>query len=186
MRQMANETTAAAEALRERSDGVASAGRTSWLLCRAGSHLCAIPLAQVIEIMRHLPIETIAGAPPFVRGLCVIRGAVVPVIDSGLLLGEVATDAARLVAIRTGSRTAALAVDLVLGIHALADDVRNALPPLMRNAASETIAAVGTLDAELLFFLRTTLSVPEDLPIAPAGGYSVTCYNIGTNRFSCF
>lgn len=30
------------------------------------------------------------------------------------------------------------------------------------------------------------LSVPEDLPIAPAGGYSVTCYNIGTNRFSCF
>jgi hypothetical protein len=30
------------------------------------------------------------------------------------------------------------------------------------------------------------LSVPEDLPIAPADGYSVTCYNIGINRFSCF
>jgi hypothetical protein len=30
------------------------------------------------------------------------------------------------------------------------------------------------------------LRVPEDLPIAPADGYSVTCYNIGINRFSCF
>jgi hypothetical protein len=27
---------------------------------------------------------------------------------------------------------------------------------------------------------------PEHLPIAPADGYSVTCYNIGINRFSCF
>ena len=163
MRQMANETTAAAEALCERSDSMATGGRASWVLCRAGSHLCAIPLAQVIEVMRRLPIEMVAGAPSFMRGLCVMRGNVVPVIDAGLLLGETATGAERLLAIRTGSRTVALAVDLVIGIHTFTDDVRGAMPPLMRDAASEAIAAIGTLDAELLFFLRTTLSVPEEL-----------------------
>ena len=30
------------------------------------------------------------------------------------------------------------------------------------------------------------LSAPEDLAIAPADGYSVTCYYIGINRYSCF
>jgi purine-binding chemotaxis protein CheW len=160
MRQLANEVTGPR---RGSSGDEAASARTSWLLCRAGSHLCAIPLAYVIEVMRQLSIETVAGAPPFVLGLSVVRGAVVPVIDAGLLLGEAATAARRLVAIRSGSRTVMLAVDLVLGVRTFADDVRNALPPLLRNAAGETIAAIGTLDAELLFFLRTSLSVPDEL-----------------------
>ena len=151
MQQVANEAAATATA------------PASWLLCRAGSHLCAIPLVHVKEVMRGLPIEPVGGAPAFMRGLSVIRGTVVPVVDAGLLLGETATEAGRLLTIWTGSRTVALAVDMVLGIRAFADDVRSAMPPLMRDAAGETIAAIGTLDAELLFFLRTTLRVPDEL-----------------------
>jgi purine-binding chemotaxis protein CheW len=138
-------------------------GRTSWLLCRAGTHLCAIPLEHVIEIMRVLPIEVIAGAPPYVRGLSIIRGSAVPVVDAGLLLGDHATKSERLVAIRSGSRTIALATDAVLGIRAIGAQALHDLPPLLRDAASETIAAIGTLDAELLFFLRAARIVPEDL-----------------------
>jgi purine-binding chemotaxis protein CheW len=137
--------------------------RTSWLLCRAGTHLCAIPLEHVIEILRVLPIDAIAGAPRYVRGLCIIRGAAVPVVDIGLLIGDQATKSERLVTIRTGSRAIALAAETVVGIRAIGTETFNALPPLLRDAASETIAAVGTLDAELLFFLRTTLSVPQEL-----------------------
>jgi hypothetical protein len=37
------------------------------------------------------------------------------------------------------------------------------LPPLLRDAAVEAVAAIGTLDAELLLFLRTARIVPEDL-----------------------
>jgi purine-binding chemotaxis protein CheW len=158
-----DEIAAAAEPQRGRLGDAALVARTSWLLCRAGTHLCAIALAQVIEVMRALPIEAVAGAPSFIRGLCVIRGNALPVIDAGLLLGEGATAAHRLLTIRSGRRTVALAVDTVLGVHALGDDTRNALPPLMRNAAREAVAAIGTLDAELLFFLRATLSVPDEL-----------------------
>jgi purine-binding chemotaxis protein CheW len=137
--------------------------RTSWLLCRAGTHLCAIPLEHVIEVMRLLPIAAVAGTPPYVRGLCIIRGAPVPVIDTGLLVGNQATAPERLVTIRTGGRTVALAAQAVLGIWAVDAGMFNALPPLLRDAASETIAAIGTRDAELLFFLRTTLVVPPEL-----------------------
>jgi purine-binding chemotaxis protein CheW len=139
------------------------AGRQCWLLCRAGAHLCAMPLDQVIEIMRMLPIEAVSGAPPYVRGLCIIRGTPVPVVDAGLLVGEQATRSARLVTIRAGSRTIALATETVLGVRAIGSEAFDLLPPLLRDAASETITAIGILDAELLFFLRTARMVPADL-----------------------
>lgn len=137
--------------------------RTSWLLCRAGTHLCAVPIEHVIEIMRVLPIEAISGAPSYVRGLCIMRGAPVPVVDTGLLVGDQPTRSGRLVAIRAGSRTIAFLVETVESIRAIGPEALNHLPPLLRDAATAAIAAIGTLDAELLLFLRTTRVVPDDL-----------------------
>ena len=146
-------------------DDVGAAPEASWLLCRAGAHRYAIPIAHVIETMRVLPIEPIAGAPSYVRGLCVIRGAPVPVVDSGLLLGDQPTGAGRLVAVRAGSRTVALAVETVEGIRTIRPEAFSHLPPLLRDAA--TIAAVGILDAELVLFLRAARIVPDDLRVGP-------------------
>jgi purine-binding chemotaxis protein CheW len=122
-----------------------------------------MPLQHVVEIMRMLPIEQLSGAPHYVRGLCVIRGSPVPVVDTGLLIGEHATRPERLVAVRIGGRSVALAVEAVVSIRAIGVELSDQLPPLLRDAASETVAAIGTLDAELLFFLRTARIVPEDL-----------------------
>src|SRR5580704_10406648 len=99
--------------------GAAAAPRTSWLICRAGIHRCALPLEHVIEIMRALPIEAVAGAPAYVRGLCIIRGAAVPVLDTGLLVGAEASPCRRLIAVRAGGRTVALTAETVLGIWAI-------------------------------------------------------------------
>jgi purine-binding chemotaxis protein CheW len=159
---MASNTSAAGDGveLSEAStDRLHEIGR-SFLLCRAGSNFCALPLDRVAEIMRALPIEAVAGAPRYVCGLSIIRGAPAPIVDIGLLLGEQPTRAERLVAIRVGNRTVALAVDAVLGIRTIAEACE--LPPLLREA-SEAIAAIGTLDSALLFFLRTARVVPEDL-----------------------
>lgn len=138
-------------------------GLATWLICRAGTHLCAMPLQQVIEVMRMLPIEQLSGAPHYVRGLCIIRGSPVPVIDTAALIGEQATRAERLVVIRTGNRTAALAVVAVIGIRAIAANASGPLPPLLKDAATEIVAAIGILDAELLFFLQATRMVSQDL-----------------------
>jgi purine-binding chemotaxis protein CheW len=161
----ATETTS--QAARGRSaataNGSDAAGRASWLICRAGTHLCAMPLERVVEIMRLLPIEAVSGAPRYVRGMCIIRGSPVPVVDTGLLLCDQAIRSERLVTIRAGSRIIAFAAETVLGIREIGAEASKGLPPLLRDAATETIAAIGTLDAELLFFLRTARIVPEEL-----------------------
>ena len=36
---------------------------------------CAFPLAEVIEIMRPLPVEQLANAPDWIQGVARIRGA---------------------------------------------------------------------------------------------------------------
>lgn len=136
---------------------------SSGLLCRAGSALAALPVEQVIEIMRALPLEPIAGAPAAVLGLSVIRGAPTPVVDVGRMVGGAATQATRLVTVDVAGRSVALAMTDVIGISAIAAAAFAQLPPLLQNAAEDAVAAVGTLDSELLVFLRASRLVPDDV-----------------------
>jgi purine-binding chemotaxis protein CheW len=135
----------------------------SWLLCRNGAVLAALPIENVVESMRALPMVQVAGAPPYVLGLSIIRGAPVPVVDIGLIVNGAPGRAARLVTVRTAGRSIALAMDEVIGIAAVAADAVAKLPPLLHDAAAETIAGLGAADAELLVFLRTGRLVPEDV-----------------------
>lgn len=134
---------------------------TSTLLCRVGDLLCALPLAHVREVMRPLPVEALAGVPACVRGLAVIRGAPVPVVDAAVLLSETASQPTRFITLNTGGRHVALAVDAVVGIRDVAATVFAELPPLVRAGVSDAIDVVGTLDAELLVILNVARVVPD-------------------------
>jgi purine-binding chemotaxis protein CheW len=132
-----------------------------WLFCRAGSHLFALPVSHVVETMRMLPIESLAGAPPVVRGLCIIRGAPTPVVDPALMLNDRSAQCERLVTVRTGKRTIAFATEAVLGVRTIAAHELEQLPPLLSNV--QTIAAMRALDGELVFFLQIARVVPDDV-----------------------
>jgi purine-binding chemotaxis protein CheW len=136
--------------------------RPDRLLCRTGTHLWALPLRQVVEVMRALPIVPVSGGPPYVVGLSIIRGAALPVVDIGMMISGEATRIERMVAVRTGDRTVALAAEAVPGIWTAEKQKLGRLPPLLRDVASDVISAIGTLDAELLFLLRDTSIVSED------------------------
>lgn len=125
--------------------------------------LCALPIECLVETMRPLPIEQVAGAPPYVRGVSIIRGVPVPVVDIGLIVGGGLTDSARLVTLRVAGRTIALAVDAVVGVTAIAADAFGQLPPLLQNAATDTIAAIGAIDEKFLVLLRAGRIVPDDV-----------------------
>ncbi len=134
------------------------------LLCRAGAYLCALPLAHVGETMRPLPIEPLAGTPDFVRGVAIIRGTPTPVIDAARLTGDTrSTAATRFVTLKVGERRAALAVDAVLGVRDLGLAEASPLAPLFSHAAGEIVAAMGTLDRELLLVLEAARIVPESV-----------------------
>jgi purine-binding chemotaxis protein CheW len=133
------------------------------LLCRAEARWCALPLRHVVETMRPLPLSPIPGAPPFVAGLAIIRGAAVPVVDLARLLGAVDTEPKRFVSMTTQNGHIALAVDQVEGVRSLPSELLHSLPPLLQCADSRVVHAVGTLDDELLLFLQIARVVPEDL-----------------------
>lgn len=124
------------------------------LVCRVQGRLCALPLEHVVETMRPQPVEHVAGAPRFVRGLALIRGAPTPVVDGASLVADAGIRGGRLVTLAVGSRCVALAVDSVLGVRAIPADSRCALPPLLSDAGADVVAAVGVLDAELLLVLH--------------------------------
>jgi purine-binding chemotaxis protein CheW len=132
-----------------------------FLLCRVGVHLCALPLEVVVETMRPLPVEIVGGAPEFVSGLSIIRGVPLPVVDTGSLLGVTQSRPTRFVTVKAGKRLVVLAVDAVLGLRAIPPDSLRELPPLLGDARSELIAAIGAIDVELLLVLRTARVVPE-------------------------
>jgi purine-binding chemotaxis protein CheW len=131
------------------------------LLCRVRARCCAVPIADVIETMRPLPLERLTSPPPFVRGLAIIRGAPVPVVDVGALLG--ASEPARptrFVTIRTGARSLALSVEEVVGIREISATRLVDLPPLLREASQGVLDALGVLDAELLVVLDAVRAIP--------------------------
>jgi len=134
---------------------------TPWLLCRAGPHRCALPLGQILEVMRPLPTETLTDAPPFVRGVSVIRGAPVPVIDLARLLGRSRAAATRLVTVRVGERILGLAVSEVLGVKGDHEIGPRMAVPLLREAVQEAVDTIGALDSEALLFLAASRLLPD-------------------------
>lgn len=134
-----------------------------YLLFRVRHHLCGLSLRYIVEIMRPLPVEPVGGAPPAVQGVSVIRGTPLPVLDLGVLLGGSDEPATRFVTVRAGARQAALAVASVVGLHTLAAETLGDIPPLLREASERSVAAIGSLDAELLMVLNTAHLVPESV-----------------------
>lgn len=128
------------------------------LVCDVGGRRCAIALGHVVETMRPLSVHALSGAPPFVLGVTIIRGAPTPVVHVGRLLGDDEDACARFVLVRAGKRHIALAVDATVGVRALRGTT-DELPPLLRDVG--VVSAIRSLDAEVLLVLETLRLVPE-------------------------
>lgn len=144
------------------------------LVLRTGRRTCAVPLAYVSEVMRPLPIESLAGAPAGVPGVAVVRGRAIPVVDLGILLDDGVTtrpESARFVTLRVGHRAVALLVEAVRAIRTLAWGEFESLPPLWRGSHPPAVSALGVVDRELLLVLEAARLLPEDwAPPDRAGG----------------
>ena len=133
------------------------------LVVRVQSGVCAVPLIHVLETMRPVPIEPIAGVPPFVRGVSIIRGVLTPVVDLGAILGMPDGVAERFVTLRLGDRQVALSVGEVLGVRELQASRIQELPPLLRGASPDVVATLSTLDEEVLTVLQAGWELPDDV-----------------------
>lgn len=130
------------------------------LFCRVRSRLCALPVDCVSEVMRALPISKLEGAPAFVLGLAVIRGAAAPIVDAGAMLGAGRARNAYFVSAGPPERRFALAVDGVLGLRAPAPADGDAGLPFLEVAGADAVSSVRALGQEILFVLRAARIVP--------------------------
>jgi purine-binding chemotaxis protein CheW len=131
------------------------------LLCRVRDRLCALPIRDVIETMRPLPIEPVGKLPAYVKGVAVVRGAPVPIVDLGVLLGDPApASPVRFVTVRVGDRRVGLAVEAVLKVFALPAQP-GALPPLLQAAGLDGVTALAAIDQQLLVLLSHARLVSE-------------------------
>ena len=144
------------------TDGETAGGVTS-LVFRAGALLCALPLDEVIETMRPLATRPLAGTPPYVRGISVMRGVPTPVIDVSRLLRGDQGEPERYVAVRTERGPVALATGPILGIRDTTADIGRGHPALLGGGSKSFIAGVGTIDAEPLLLLQSMRAVPDEV-----------------------
>jgi purine-binding chemotaxis protein CheW len=133
----------------------------SSLVIRAGNHICALPLSSVKEIFRPLPVESLAGAAAGVRGLALVRGVPVPIVDLATLLDGGSGQCGRFVIVKASDRIIGLSVDAVLGIREFSRSLWKELPSLLRDACPGLVEAIGALDQDLVLVLKTGNLVPE-------------------------
>ncbi|MFC3386194.1 chemotaxis protein CheW [Couchioplanes azureus] len=145
----------------------ASAGAVS-LVFRAGPLLCALRIEDVIETMRPLATHPLAGTPPFVSGICIMRGAPTLVVDVARLLGGATAPVDRFVAVRTGRGPVAFAISSILGVRPVGAGAAPGHEALVGDAPARLVAAVGTMDAEPVLVLRGMQLVPDEVWAAAA------------------
>lgn len=126
-----------------------------------GARLCAVPLAHAVETMRPLPVAPVAGMPPYVLGLAVVRGTPTPVVHLARLIGDESSGpVSRWVTVRADHRVLALAVESVLGARRIDPLAMVEVPGLVGSDGARLLESVGRLDGALLVVLRTVRILP--------------------------
>lgn len=138
------------------------------VLVRARSWICALPVLNVVETMRALPIQPVRGAPSFVRGVAVIRGAPLPVVELAAFLeaGDSAGSGRRFVTLRADARQFALSVDEVMGVSQLNPSLLERTPPLFDKSITEHVDQLGSLDRHAFALLSAVRLLPDDAWLA--------------------
>ena len=134
--------------------GVTEAPPGLSLVFGVGELLCALALRDVVETIRPLPVQPLAGTADVLLGVSVIRGLAVPVVDTARLLGAAAERPCRFVTTRTEQGPLAYATGPVRGVLPGEPDPAPPPPPVLAAAAPRLVAAVGVLDSQPLLFLR--------------------------------
>ena len=136
----------------------------SLLVCGTGGKTIGVPLTAVRETMRPLPLFPVPDIPTFVLGAARVRGATVPVLDSGLLTGGEPVAATRWITLAASNeRTVALAVASVAGVRTLSPADLEALPPLLAGSGPQLFTAVAVRDQQLLLALEASHLVPDEV-----------------------
>ena len=122
------------------------APRREFLTCRLGGETYGIDILQVQEIREVSDVTRVPHVAPFVRGVINLRGAIVPIVDLGLMFGfpePLPLAGASAVVLDVGERLVGLVVSSVSDVIQFTDEEITPTPELGTRAIAAAIAGIG-------------------------------------------
>jgi len=136
--------------------GEAEQERREFLTCRLGEETYGIDILRVQEIREIDLVTRIPHVARFVRGVINLRGAIVPVVDLGLMFGfpePLPLAKASAIVLNVERRLVGLVVSSVSDVIALADEEILPAPDLGGRAIGQAIAGIGTREGASVMLL---------------------------------
>jgi len=128
-------------------NAVAEAAKREFLTCRLGDETYAVDILQVQEIREVNEVTRVPHVSPFVRGVINLRGAIVPIVDLGLMFGfpePAQLTGASAIVLDVDNRLMGLVVSSVSDVLQLAADEIAPTPELGTRAIAAAIAGIGS------------------------------------------
>jgi purine-binding chemotaxis protein CheW len=123
------------------------APRREFLTCRLGDETYGIDILKVQEIREIDVVTRVPRVAPYVRGVINLRGAIVPIVDLGLMFGfpeAIALKAASAIVLNVENRLVGLVVASVSDVIALAEDEIVPAPEMAGRAIGAAVEGIGT------------------------------------------
>jgi len=131
---------------------------------RIGEQEFCVDIMKVREIRGWTPATPIPHAPPFVRGVINLRGAVLPVVDLADRLGlGVAVESARhvIIVVQVGTKVVGLLVDAVCDILSTADHVVQKTPDLAGDQMQSFVKGLIALEGRMISLIDLNLVLDQ-------------------------
>ena len=152
-----------------------AASRVTLAAFRVGNAVYALDVAHVREVVRWQNITPLPVAPRLIEGVIDLRGAIVPVVDLGRVLGAaaaVAGSSARIAIVAEGGLVMGLAVDAALEVMSVDATELEDPPALATQAGYDAARAVVRRPGAapvLLLSLEHILEAVYRSALPPAG-----------------
>jgi len=131
---------------------------------RIGAQEFCVDIMEVREIRGWTPATALPQAPPFVRGVINLRGAVLPIVDLGARLGLGAADpTARHVIIvaQVQNQIVGLLVDAVSDILTVTDDMIQPTPDVASELVRTFVRGLLAIDGRMVSFISLDRVLPD-------------------------
>ena len=130
--------------------------KREFLTCKLGAESYAIDILQVQEIRELEHVTRVPHVAPFLRGVINLRGAIVPVVDLGLMFGfgePIELARASTIVLHAEQRLVGLVVSAVCDVIGLADEEILPAPELGNRAVAAALAGIATHGGESILLL---------------------------------
>jgi purine-binding chemotaxis protein CheW len=136
-------------------DAAAERPRREFLTFRLGPETYAVDILKVQEIREIDRVTRVPHVPPYLRGVINLRGAIVPIVDLGLMLGfrdALPVEHASAIVLNSEGRLTGLVVNGVSDVVALSEEEIRAAPDLGGRGAG-SISGIGVREEGSILLL---------------------------------